>query len=358
MVLAPSRRKDLMEIYEKRVKGIAVPNSYETLGIRKDGAETPFHIHAASIQLEDGPATIYFFTDLSEQKLIENALRESEERLIFALEGSRDGFFDWNIETEKLIYSRAYAEILGYAVEEFDPHISVWDSLLHPEDKPLVLKILQDHLEGGTDFYESEHRLRTKSGDYLWVYARGRVTKRDPDGKPLRMNGSHHSIARRTKLEEELRNSRAELEKRVAERTFELQETNIAMKVLLKKQETDRLEIESNVVANIRGTIQPHINKLKSAGLNMHQKAVVDMLDEDIRAIMSQFVKHLNIQYPGLTPKEIQIANFIRNGKASKDIAEHLHLSVRTVDLFRYRIRKKLNITNTKVNLESHLSAI
>jgi PAS domain S-box-containing protein len=163
-------------------------------------------------------------------------LRDSEEQLRFALEGNRDGFFDWNMETGHLVYSSAYAEILGYKAEELEPSLNAWKSLLHPEDKPSVFKALQDHLEGRTDFYESEHRLRTKSGDYLWVHARSRVTKRDHDGKPLRVNGTHHDISGRKRLEEELRSTREGLEKRVAERTIELQEANIAMKVLLKKQ--------------------------------------------------------------------------------------------------------------------------
>lgn len=358
MVIAPSQKKETVENYEKRRKGIAVPNSYEILGIRKDGTEFPFHIDAAIVHLADSPATIYYYRDVSEKRRIENALRENEEQLRFALQGNGDGFFDWNIETGYLVYSSAYTEILGYRVEEFETNYKQWETLLHPEDKPSVLKTLQDHLEGRTDFYKSEHRLRTKSGDYLWVQARGRVTKRDHDGKPLRANGTHHDISGRKRLEEELRSTREGLEKRVAERTIELQEANIAMKVLLKKQVIDRTETESSVVANIRGIMLPHVNKLKRAGLNKHQMAVVDMLEGDMHGILSPFLKNLNIRYPGFTPKEIQIANSIRNGNTSKDIAEQLHLSVRTVDLFRYQIRKKLNINNKKVNLEAHLSAI
>lgn len=159
-------------------------------------------------------------------------------------------------------------------------------------------------------------------------------------------------------MEEELRSAREELEKRVAEKTIELQEANTAMKVLLKQSEIDKLEIERSVVENIRGAIQPHLNKLKSAGLKEHQKALVDILEEDLDGIILPFMKNLNIRYPGLTAKEIEIANYIRNGNKSKDIAEKLHISIRTVDLFRYRIRKKLQINNRKVNLEACLSAI
>jgi PAS domain S-box-containing protein len=358
ILFSPNCRTEILEIYNKRMKGLPVPSSYETVGVRKDGTEFPFHIDVAFIHLADGLATICYYRDLSEKKRAENALLEREEQLRFTLQGSRDGFFDWNIETDYLVYSSGYTETLGYRVDEFEPHYRMWDSLLHPEDKPSVLSTLQSHLDGKTDFYASEHRLRMKSGEYKWVFARGKVTNRDHNGKPLRMNGSHHDISERKRLEFELRSSRAELEARVAERTIDLQESNTAMKVLLKQQEIARSEIESSIVANIRGTVQPHVNKLKRTGMNKNQMAVVNMLEEDISGILSPFLKHLQIQYPGFTPKEIQIANFVRNGKTSKDIAAQLHLSVRTVDLFRYRIRKKLNITNKSVNLEAHLSAM
>lgn len=357
ILFAPSEKSKISEIHEKRTKGIAVPNDYETLGIRKNGEEFPLQISAAVIHLFDGLATIQYSRDLTHRKYAEASLQESEERLRFALQGNREGLFDWDIETGHLLYSNAYANILDFSADEFDPDVLAWEALLHPEDKPSVMKTLQDHLEGRTDFYESEHRLQTKSGGYLWVYARGQVTKRDPAGKPLRMNGSHCDISKRKQMEEELRSAREELERRVNERTIELQEANTTMRCLLKQRQKDQAEMEENIAANIRGTLLPYLSKLRSNSLNKDQLALIATIEENLDVIMSPFLKNLKSQYPGLTPKEIQIANLIRNGKTSKEIADELNLSARTVDLFRYRIRKKLKLTNSKVNLENYLSA-
>lgn len=358
ILIATSQYDDHIDFNNNTPQEVPALSSYESIGLRQNRTEFPLQVTAEVIHLSDGPAKIHYFIDLTEIKRAEALLRESEERLSFALEGIREGFFDWNIETGHLLYSEAYTEILGYGADEFEPDLAMWETRLHPEDKPSVLKTLQDHLEGKTEFYESEHRLLTKSGNYLWVCARGMVTKRASDGTPLRMNGTHSDISKRKQMEEDLRSAREELEKRVAERTIELQNANTTLKYLLDKQHLDRTELEDNVAANIRGTLLPNIAKLKNIGLNKEQLAVVDMVEEDIYKIMSPFLKHLKIHYPGFTQKEIQIANLIRNGKSSKEIAAQLHLSIRTIDLFRYRIRKKLNISNTKTNLETYLSMV
>lgn len=358
MIIAPSQKEEIMETYQKMIKGITDPNSREMLVIRKDGREFLLRVSAAMIHLADGPATICYYRDVSKEKRNNEVLQKSEEQCRFALEGNRDGFFDWNIETGSVVYSCAYAEIIGYKADEMEPNFRAWKALLHPEDKPLVVKTLQDHLEGRTDFYESEHRLQTKSGNYKWVYARGRVMKRDLDGKPLRMNGTHHDISGRKQMEEELRSAKENLEKRVADRTRDLNEANTALKVMLKQSEMNRSEIERRFVTNIRNAMHPHINRLKGAGLSGHQIELIEIIEKDLMDVMSPFLKNLKILCPSLTPREIEIAAFIRNGKNSKDIAEQLSIGVKTVDLIRFRIRKKLNINKRNIKLGAHLISI
>lgn len=137
----------------------------------------------------------------------EVALRESEERLQLVLDGSNDGFWDWNIVTGEVKHSPRYAEMLGYRPEELEPHLRAWESLVHPEDRQRVLQALRDHWEGRVPQYESEQRMRTRSGEWKWILDRGKVVARDAEGNPVRMAGTHTDISQRRQAEEALRES-------------------------------------------------------------------------------------------------------------------------------------------------------
>lgn len=139
--------------------------------------------------------------DITERKEAEQVLRESEERLNLALKGADLGTWDWNIQTGEVFFNERSAEIVGYTLEDLDPKNRTWDTLVHPEDQSQVTKLMTAHLEGKTPFYESVHRVRSKSGDYRWIQDRGRVFERDADGKPLRVAGTYLDITQ-SKIEE------------------------------------------------------------------------------------------------------------------------------------------------------------
>jgi len=150
-------------------------------------------------------------TALQEAEAASAALRENEERLKRVLEGSNDGFWDWNVQTGAVQFSERWAEMLGYRLEEVEPHVSFWEKLVHPDDMSAVWKALNDHLEGRTPYYESEHRLRCKSGEWKWILDRGKVHSWDEGGKPLRAAGTHTDITERKRGENALRQSQKNL---------------------------------------------------------------------------------------------------------------------------------------------------
>ena len=131
-------------------------------------------------------------------------LRESQQRLDLALSGAGLGSWDWDLQTRAAVFDQRWAEMLGFFSEEIEPHVSGWESLIHPDDKPRVMEILHEHLEGRSPLFEAEYRLQAKSGEWVWILTRGRVVERDVDGKPLRAAGTNLNITERKRAEQEL----------------------------------------------------------------------------------------------------------------------------------------------------------
>ncbi|MBS1212249.1 MAG: multi-sensor signal transduction histidine kinase [Proteobacteria bacterium] len=150
-------------------------------------------------------------SDVTDRKLAEQALRQSEERLELALQGADLGLWDWDIPSGGVYFNNRWITMLGYTREEIEPRYVQWERLIHPDDKPGVLAVLQAHLAGELRYYEVEHRLRTKEGAWKWVWSSGKVLERDADGIPLRAAGTHLDISVRKALEERLRTQQAEL---------------------------------------------------------------------------------------------------------------------------------------------------
>lgn len=142
--------------------------------------------------------------DITERKLLEERLRVSAERWELALEAAGDGVWDWNVQTGEMIFSRRFAQLLGFAGHQQSRHMEDWTSRIHPDDKPDVMAALQEHLAGKTPLFSNEHRARYKDGGWKWILSRGAVVSRSDDGKALRMIGRNDDISARKKTEEVL----------------------------------------------------------------------------------------------------------------------------------------------------------
>lgn len=127
--------------------------------------------------------------------------REREMTWVFALEGNRDGVWDWNVVTGEVFFSKRWKEMLGYAEDEIANHLSEWETRVHPDDLAAVYADLGKHLEGGAPFYENEHRVRCKDGSYKWILDRGRIVAWTVAGKPLRVVGTHTDVTGRKDAE-------------------------------------------------------------------------------------------------------------------------------------------------------------
>ena len=132
--------------------------------------------------------------DITEYRRADAALRESRERLEFALEGSKLGEWDWNLRTNRLIRNERWAEILGYTLAEINDDLQQGIDLQHPDDRDASWKAIQDHLSGKTEYYDISYRMRAKDGGYRWIHDCGRIVERDEAGKPVRLCGTHADI--------------------------------------------------------------------------------------------------------------------------------------------------------------------
>jgi PAS domain S-box-containing protein len=167
--------------------------------------------YARTLEAKVAERTAALQADLVNRRRAEDALRESEERWHFALEGAGDGLWDWNVETNRVHFSSHWKSILGYSDHEVSDRLEEWSDRVHPDDNAGVHEALQAHLDGRTPFYATEHRLRCRDGSYKWILDRGKVISRTPDGRPLRVIGTHSDISERKRVEEALQASEQRL---------------------------------------------------------------------------------------------------------------------------------------------------
>ncbi len=120
---------------------------------------------------------------------------------VYAMEGNRDGVWDWNALTNEVFFSTRWKEMLGYDENEITNNLSEWDKRIHPDDRDAVYVDLNAHLNGETPYYQNEHRIQCKNGSYKWILDRGKIISWTEDDNPLRVVGTHTDITFRKKSE-------------------------------------------------------------------------------------------------------------------------------------------------------------
>jgi PAS domain S-box-containing protein len=205
-----ARHEAIVGRVNRLLTGEPVPPVEETIhGL--DGSTTIVEIEATLFDAPDDRALQAVMRDITARKRTEAALRESEERLTLAFAGAQEGVWDWNLETDAVVYSPRWAEMLGYLPEEIEPHVSAWERLLHPDDRARAADVYERVVLNRARSYEGEFRLRHKAGHYVDVLSRGFPLRRGEDGPVVRIVGTHFDLSQRKRAEAALRESEERL---------------------------------------------------------------------------------------------------------------------------------------------------
>ncbi len=150
-------------------------------------------ISSENIYVQDKKYRNTVVNDITGQKRIERALKESEERFSLAINGTRAGLWDWDIVKDQVVFSEQWKKMLGYEVYEVENKFDGWKNLWHRDDRANIEKAIEDYLAGKTDHYEITHRCRHKNGDWRWILTRGDIIN-DSQNKPIRWIGANLDI--------------------------------------------------------------------------------------------------------------------------------------------------------------------
>ena len=359
--------------------------SGEVSGYKKDGSPITVLMTASLVRNEKGEPVCMMdsFVDITGRKLMEEELKIKD----FAIASSINGIVIGDLAGNITYVNQAFLDLWGGTSPDEVIGKSALTFAQSPEDAQTILKAV---IEGGT--WKGEIAARKKSGRLLAVQLSANMV-RNADGTPVCLMASFVDITERMVAEQKLQRAYESLEQRVDERTGELvranvrlkkeieerkqaelsllqkeeelrlksinlEEANTALKVLLKRGEQDRSELEDKVLSNIKELALPYVEKLRNTGLDDKQKTLLEILESNLNDIVSPFLKKLSSQYLNLTPTEIQVANLIREGKSTKEIAEVLTISERAIEFHRNNIRDKLGLKKSKTNLRSYLMTL
>lgn len=238
-----------------------------------------FKISSKTESAMDGQVIFYgHVSDITELKDKEEKLRISEERFQFALDASTAGVWDWDMVTNSVFYSSLSLKILELESNDIFDDPERWDKIVHPDDLPKYYSDIQEHFDNKIPYYENYHRVMTSSGNYKWILDRGKVIKRDENGKPLRVIGTHTDVSAQKEKELELI------------KTMKLYSDQNSRLLNFSHIVSHNLNTQAGNIKSILDFIDADVNKQTVAEMLEHLRTVSNDLNETI-SNLTQIVK-------------------------------------------------------------------
>lgn len=289
--------------------------------------------------------------EINKEGLKRKRAEEELQSYKFMVESAHDAIFFKDLDSRYVIANAKTLESFGLSREEVVGK-NDYELLVDQEEAKKNIEDDQIVFRTGKPREITKHMTRPNGKEY-WFEAI-KVPRADDKGNIIGLVGIARDVSERKRAEEALRKREAELEAQ----SYHLEEVNTALKVLLKQRENDKKELEDNVLSNVRQLVNPHLQRLKKSRLDADQKTLVSILESNLINIVSPFVSRLSSKFLHLTPMEIRVAEFIKEGKTNKEIGELLCVSPNTVRFHRNNVRNKLGLKEKKANLRSHLLSL
>ncbi|MBW2619216.1 MAG: PAS domain S-box protein, partial [Deltaproteobacteria bacterium] len=280
-------------------------------------------------------------------------LRENEEKFRVLVEGFNAAIFRLAIPSGVYEYMSPLAEsVFGYSAESFINKPFLIKEIVHPDFRDYSEHEFANLAKNRVSpVYE--YKIIDSQGNERWILQSNKGVF-DKQGNILAIEGLCVNITKRKLAEQSLCEKKREL----INQAKRLDEVNTALKVLLAHREQEKLDQEKDILATFTRLVFPSLDKLKESQVSDYQQAHLAIIESNLVSICSPFAARLSSPDVNLTPAELQVADMIRQGKSSKEIAKLLYLSINTIRFHRQGIRVKLGIARKKVNLRSYLQSL
>ena len=287
--------------------------------------------------------------DITDRKRDETVLRESEDRYRTIFETTGSAMLMVEEDMTVILANTEFENTYGYGKDELENKMR-WTEFIFKDDiERLKMYHISRRKDPASTPRQYESRIVAKNKQIRDVLINAEL-----------IPGTSRSVIALLDITElkQVEKALIRREQELKSKTEELEELNAALRVLLKRREEDKRELEDNVLSNIKQLVIPYVKKLKKNGSNGKALTDLNIIESNLMGIVSPFAQKLTARHLSLTPKEIQVANLIREGKTTKEIADYMDISKSAIDTHRYHIRKKMGILNKKMNLQSYLSTL
>ena len=347
-MVVPEHKSRAIENMTKIFTGEKV-NPIEYRALRNDGNTFPGLFYISPIYDNGQPAGVRgVVIDISDRKQAEMKLLQARDKFKKKyqdiLEDIEDGYYEVDLAGNFTFFNSSMSAMLGYDADEMMGMNN--REYMDPDQAALVFETFNAAYRTGNPVKAFDWELICKDGFKRIVNTSVSLIK-DTNGQPIGFRGIARDATKRRTAEQNL-----------SLKSIMLEETNTALSVLLKRREADKAELEEKMLFNVKELVLPYIEKLKQRNIDKELKVYLGVIESNLKEIISPFAIRLSSKYLNLTSAELEIANLVKHGKSTKEIASMLNLAEKTIETHRVNIRKKLGLTNKKANLRTFLLSI